>query len=218
LSPRSLHLLPAALCLAGCIYQSSRNEPYRSPEEAQRTFQVLRKRDPQTGVVVREWTAFLSPGQRAVKHGREILRYPSGAPFWERHYDHGRPSGEWTSWYADGTKRSHALYGGPDELCEMTFWHANGALSARGPARDGVREGEWTYWHENGVTASRGRYERALREGEWSFWSEDGALRERAVYRANRRVGGARAEAPREGGADADQAPSDPEPPDGPDQ
>jgi hypothetical protein len=193
---RVLSPLSALLLCAGCLYQSSRNEPYRPPEETPRTFQVLRKRDPETGVVVREWTAFLEPGERAVKHGRELLRYPSGAAFWERFYDHGRPSGEWTSWYEDGARRSHAVYAGPEEPREMSFWHPGGALSARGPARDGVREGEWTFWHANGALAARGRFERAMREGEWSFWSEDGALRERALYSANRRVSGTRGGAP----------------------
>lgn len=183
-------LVAAAPCLlfAGCLYETSRNEPFAPPPKVERTFQQLSKRDPETGVVVREWTAFLEPGKRSVMHGEEIVRYASGATKWTRFYDLGEPAGEWTSWYEDGTRRSHALFAGPDEATEMSFWFPSGVLSARGPARDGVREGEWTVWHKNGVVSARGQFARSLREGEWRFWNEAGELVESAMYDAHKAV------------------------------
>jgi len=174
--------------VAGCLYETSRNEPYAPPRKVERTFQKLSKRDPRTGVVVREWTAFLEPGKRSIKHGEEIVRYPSGTTMWKRSYDLGEPDGEWASWYEDGTRRSHAVFAGPSEATEMSFWHPGGMLSARGPARNGVREGEWTVWHENGVVAASGQFAASLREGEWTFWDETGELVERAAYDAHKRV------------------------------
>ena len=179
----------ALLSFAGaCKYESVRNEPYSAPVRSERTFQRLIKRDPDSGVAVREWTAYIEPGKRSVKHGDEVVRYASGSTQWTRTFEFGEPAGEWTSWYEDGTLRSRAVFAGADRTELMSFWHPNGELSAQGPAVDGVRVGEWTVWHENGKVAARGPFVRSLRQGEWAFFDDTGELIERVTFQEHRRV------------------------------
>jgi hypothetical protein len=179
----------ALLACASCVGPPPAPRASAPAGTPERTLRQLRQRDPESGTVVREWSAWLAPGRRAAKHGLEIGRWPSGAPRFERRWEYGEPRGEWLAWYESGALLSRIVFAGPDTPVEAVFWHGSGAVAARGPARDGVREGAWSYFHPDGTPAAEGEYARSLRVGQWSFWDQDGALAARGRYERNRRVG-----------------------------
>lgn len=131
----------------------------------------------------REWHVWLYSDGSTLRDGEELEWWPSGGLRARRRYDRGEPSGEWTTWFEDGKKRSECTLGS-DELSPMRWWHANGALATEGQARNGAREGTWRSWYADGKPESEGEYRANLREGRWTFWNEDGALCETRVYRA----------------------------------
>lgn len=177
-----------AVSLGACV------GPPRIPPEAvgpaptERSLHTLRERDPASGVLVREYRAWLEPGAPARKEGLDVARWPDGSPRFERSWHEGEPCGTWLAWYRDGTPSSRVVFAGADTLVEASFWHPDGTLSARGLAHDGVREGLWTHYHANGRPAAVGNYVRSLREGEWSFFSEAGELLRRVRYERGRRL------------------------------
>ena len=144
--------------------------------------------NPHTGVLVREWSEWVLPSGRTEKHGRERTWYASGAPEWEREFDHGTPTGHWQGWYEDGTRLAESFHG-TDEPTVMSFWHASGELSARGEALNGVRQGEWTHWYENGKVREAGECLAGRKHGEWRLYREDGALEASGMFEHGVRVG-----------------------------
>jgi hypothetical protein len=131
----------------------------------------------------REWSVWVFEGGATLREGEELEWWPGGGLRARRSFDHGEPTGTWTTWYEDGTKSSECTLGG-DEPLPMRWWHPNGVLATEGPARNGAREGVWRSWHANGKLESEGAYREGRREGPWTFWNDDGGLCENRVYRA----------------------------------
>lgn len=157
-----------------------------SPDEGP-TREVRTSVHPETGQVVARWTVRTTADGRSLKDGREQRFHPDGARRALRHFRRGRPTGEWRSWYPDGTLRSE--YAFDDRPTPMRFYHPSGAPSAAGPAVDGVREGRWTFWYPDGRVRKEGAYRDGERHGLWTLYHPGGGLRSRGVYREDRRVG-----------------------------
>ena len=150
--------------------------------------QAHQKIDPQTGKPVHEWTTVPVGGGLSKKDGKETVLRKDGTKEWEREWDHGKPSGVWRSWFANGKLRSEVFFAGPKEERPMTFWFENGARRMQGPAKDGVRCGHWKVWFANGQLAEEGEFVGNRREGEWQAWSEDGQRSFVRVYQHDVRL------------------------------
>ncbi|MCE9593155.1 MAG: hypothetical protein K8S98_03080 [Planctomycetes bacterium] len=129
----------------------------------------------------REWHVWVYRDGRTLRDGEELEWWPDGRLRARRHFDHGEPSGEWATWFEDGTQSSESTLGG-DELAPMRWWHPNGTLATEGVGRNGSREGRWRSWYANGVHESEGEYRDNHLEGEWIFWNDDGGECERVRY------------------------------------
>lgn len=151
--------------------------------ERRRTYYDKEARELETETRVLVWA-----GGRTQLHGEALEWYRSGAMKAHRAYDHGEPTGTWTTWYESGARRSECIMGADAPLAPMNWWYADGHLECQGPARNGSRQGTWTLWHPDGKKAAEGEYRDDLREGEWTFWDADGRVTERCVYRANVKV------------------------------
>ncbi|MFT4539810.1 MAG: antitoxin component YwqK of YwqJK toxin-antitoxin module [Planctomycetota bacterium] len=147
------------------------------------------ERDQDTDEVLRSWSLWLVPGERAVRTGEENLFYPGGKRRAERHWDKGAKVGTWQSWFDNGERESEIEFAGDGVEAKMRWFHRNAALAAQGSGIQGVRTGEWSYWHANGQLRQMGKFIAGLKEGPWSFWSESGKLEARGTYLADRRVG-----------------------------
>lgn len=119
----------------------------------------------------------------------------------------GRRHGRWTTWYADGTKETEAVFrhgeregewesfrpdGAPFESGQVKGGMRDGtwiersritpstgtfAFTASGPYAGGKKQGTWVEQWENGCLKARGDYEGGSRVGFWAYWNVDGSLR-----------------------------------------
>ena len=171
-----------ALCvLAGCRGAPPMPAPKPEPTGGVR-HEVLKRRDPATGQVLREWSVKVLPGERSVLHGRERTWTRDGALEWDREWRDGEPHGRWTRWWREGVERSRVEYAGKDVEWPMSFWHENGIKAMEGVAKDGVRCGEWTTWREDGSLESRGRYRDSFQDGEWIVYAGDGVTEQKRYW------------------------------------
>ena len=102
----------------------------------------------------------------------------------------GRPDGEWTWWYPDGTVRERGTFDAGRRVGRWTRWDPNGQRHSEGERepviaeasdpdalrRGSHRTGEWRLWFSNGQLRGRGRYERGRLEGPWTWWDHEGEL------------------------------------------
>jgi hypothetical protein len=182
-------LLVLASTLVACRSESNLgSSPMSARPQSDARLEVRRKHDPDTGMLLHEWTLAYPPGKSSVKHGKETIWNANGVKQWEREYKYGKPYGAWRSWYESGKPRSECFYGDPEVDTRMTFWHANGQISLQGPARNASRRGEWKIWYANGQLAEQGKFVDSQREGEWLAWSEDGSEAWKRTYKRNIRV------------------------------
>lgn len=171
----------ALIVAAGCRGAPPMPAPRPEPTGGVR-HEVLKRRDPATGRVLREWSVKVLPGERSVLHGRERTWTRDGALEWEREWRDGEPHGAWTRWWRDGVPRSRVEYAGKDVERPMSFWHENGIKAMEGVAKDGVRCGEWTTWREDGSLESRGGYRDSFQHGEWIVYAADGVTEEKRYW------------------------------------
>jgi hypothetical protein len=144
--------------------------------------------DPKTGQTLHEWSTIAIGQGLSKKHGKESVLRKDGSKEWEREWDHGKPTGQWRSWYPNGQLRSEVFFAGPREERPMTFWFENGQRRMQGPARDGARCGHWKVWYTTGQLAEEGEFVGSRREGEWQAWSEDGKRAFVRTYRHDVRL------------------------------
>ena len=181
-------LLAATACRSGPDWKAvPKPAAAREPAPPGRT-EERREVDPKTGVLLHEYSVFVTPGRGALKDGVERVYFPNGTMHWEREFRFGKPTGAWRSWYENGNPRTECFYLGPDVERTMSFWREDGKLSAQGPACDGARRGTWRFWWTNGQLAEEGQYQSSLKEGPWTGWSRDGKRKFERVYARNVRV------------------------------
>ncbi|MBM3977752.1 MAG: hypothetical protein FJ299_12285 [Planctomycetes bacterium] len=186
----SVAVLVLAFAGAGC---RSDLEPSRVPDNVRRRnsepTQVERKLYYGDQRVRTVYQALQWPDGREKRHGKELEYDEAGHLIAERHFREGEPTGNWTRWWGNGTKRLELQYRGPEVATTMSWWHANGQVAEQGLARDALREGEWSSWSEDGVLLEQGAYANGLRSGRWRFWRADGTLKEEGDFVSGRRGG-----------------------------
>ena len=85
-------------------------------------------------------------------------------------------TGEWTEWYANGTRRFEGTFENGKPIREHTWWHPNGQRMLSGNYEAGLSEGLWTRWHPTGMKQEEGTYLAGVKTGTWTTWSEDGLV------------------------------------------
>jgi len=79
------------------------------------------------------------------RDGVWIERYDDGTMFKKKHYTHGDPALEWTTWYQNGMKQTEVsfmfgLLNGP-----FKYWNKEGVLVIDGQFKDSKEVGKWTF-------------------------------------------------------------------------
>lgn len=185
---RRVSLIPLlALGLGACAQDLGvrvQPEPVTPPPDG---VQVREQVDPRSGVVLRSWGVRYEPDGRAVREGKETLRWPEGGLRAERDWSAGESHGLWRTWYPSGELESEHEHCG--ERRPMVFLHANGQVRAMGEAVDGVKQGLWYHYRPSGVLEKVGHYERGEKHGVWTTYHASGSLAERGWMAAGHRVG-----------------------------
>jgi antitoxin component YwqK of YwqJK toxin-antitoxin module len=95
------------------------------------------------------------------KHGPWTTYYANGNKRSEGQYDRGKKVGPWTQYWPNGNKSEGTFREGVFTGTYRAF-HENGALEVegvynewRGASTDGTKEGPWTYFQPDGVTPWR---------------------------------------------------------------
>jgi antitoxin component YwqK of YwqJK toxin-antitoxin module len=96
-------------------------------------------------------------------------------------YVDGEKHGYWTTYYANGNKRSEGLYNrGKKEGVWIQYWQ-NGSKKSEGTFRDGQFTGRYMAYHENGSRQLEGVYNEfsgvpadGTKEGVWTYYEDDG--------------------------------------------
>jgi antitoxin component YwqK of YwqJK toxin-antitoxin module/peroxiredoxin len=102
-------------------------------------------------------------------------------------------TGEWTYWYATGTKEASGSWFQDKQDATWTWWYPDGRIKQSGSYQgQGIdlsnrssspRIGIWRFWHENGQLKSMGAYENDRQIGSWSWFTEQGEPYANGSYR-----------------------------------
>ena len=95
----------------------------------------------------------------------------------EGSFNDGKKTGEWTDWHENGEVKAKSSFNDNGKLTgEWTVWYENGKIKFKGSYNDdGNQTGEWTYWYENGEVETKGSYnDNGNKTGEWTEWDESG--------------------------------------------
>ena len=112
-------------------------------------------------------------------------------------------SGEWTAWYADGTKASIidytkglATFLNPDGTTWMStksvdgkWWDEGQSLNASGAFKDGQLQGDWTRAYPDGRKLDVTGYKKGQRHGKYKSWHATGTVRTEGQYKNGLAVG-----------------------------
>jgi antitoxin component YwqK of YwqJK toxin-antitoxin module len=79
-----------------------------------------------------------------------------------------------TTYHANGAKKSEGSFNDGKPTGELTNWHENGNVESKGSFNDGKQTGEWTLWQENGKVKTKGSFNDGKPTGEWIEWDESG--------------------------------------------
>ncbi len=96
-------------------------------------------------------------------------------------YREGKKHGYWTTYYANGNKRSEGEYvEGVKNGTWIQYWQ-NGKVKSQGVFVMGAFTGEYSGFHENGNLAYRGMYNLHngtstdnTKQGDWNYYNPDG--------------------------------------------
>lgn len=93
----------------------------------------------------------------------------------------GKKDGPWTTFYADGTKRSEGSYQAGAKQGLWRQYHKNGKLASEGTFHEGKFYGRYRAFHENGNLEMEGTYNPicgnsadGTKEGEFRYYNTDG--------------------------------------------
>jgi antitoxin component YwqK of YwqJK toxin-antitoxin module len=106
----------------------------------------------------------------------------------EGSFNDGKKTGEWTDWYENGEVEAKSSYNDDgNQTGELTFWYENGNVRAKSSFNDnGKLTGEWTVWYENGKIKFKGSYnDDGNQTGEWTYWYENGEVETKGSYNDN---------------------------------
>ena len=121
-----------------------------------------------------------------IRQGPAIRYFPGGEIAERGQYEANFQSGEWTSWYRDGTvkRRDSWVRGKPDGL--RAEFHENGQRRAEGRMRQGERDGLWSFFDEEGARYLEGTYKNGAEDGTWREFAKDGTPVRERLYREGR--------------------------------
>jgi antitoxin component YwqK of YwqJK toxin-antitoxin module len=110
----------------------------------------------------------------------------------EGSFNDGKKTGEWTDWHENGEVKAKSSFNDNGKLTgEWTVWYENGKIAQKGSCNDdGNPAGEWTFWHENGEVGFKGSYNNGNRTGEWTLWHENGKVLAKGSFNDNGKLTG----------------------------
>lgn len=147
-------------------------------------------------------------GDKGLKQGHWIKRYPDGQIMYEAWFRDGKPVGEFKRYDEDGNLSSLLNYIAGSDSVKASIYHPNGYIAARGVYYKQKKTGEWRYfsdylenhllmkcnyhdnkidglcikYHWNGQIAEELHYEDGSKEGSWKQYFNDGTLCLKAYY------------------------------------
>jgi antitoxin component YwqK of YwqJK toxin-antitoxin module len=105
-------------------------------------------------------------------------------------------NGTWTTYYANGRKKSEVSYRGGKAHGRAVVWYENGREKSECHNVFGVSEGKYIRWHENGKKKEEGFLKRDPKAPESSCyhgtvtkWAEDGRIQSMNYYNNGKRIG-----------------------------
>ncbi|MDZ7738580.1 MAG: toxin-antitoxin system YwqK family antitoxin [Bacteroidales bacterium] len=147
-------------------------------------------------------------GDKGLKQGHWIKRYPDGQIMYEAWFKDGKPTGEFKRYDEDGNLSSLLNYITGTDSVRARIYHPNGYIAARGVYYKQKKTGEWHYfsdyiedhllmksnyinnlidgvcikYHWNGQVAEELDYESGIKSGNWKQYFNDGTLCLKAYY------------------------------------
>ena len=107
----------------------------------------------------------------------------------------GKKEGKWTTYYANGNKRSQGTYKAGLKHGKWTYYHKNGQKSSEGRLRDNKHEGKWRGWYDSGELEGELTYRKhdgssydGKKEGPHTFYNKDGTVWRVITYKNGRRA------------------------------
>jgi antitoxin component YwqK of YwqJK toxin-antitoxin module len=93
----------------------------------------------------------------------------------------GKKDGLWTTFYADGTKRSEGAYAAGAKHGKWMQYHKNGKPATEATFHEGKYVGRYRAFHDNGKLAMEGHYNPirgnsadGTKDGEFTYYNTDG--------------------------------------------
>jgi len=90
------------------------------------------------------------------------------------HYVDGKKEGKWTSFHANGNKKSEKFYSSDKKDSKWTEWYENEQKRFEMNFKNDKRDGMLIKWNENGQKKSVTNYKDGKIDGEQTLWNEDG--------------------------------------------
>ncbi|MGM0463747.1 MAG: toxin-antitoxin system YwqK family antitoxin [Bacteroidota bacterium] len=147
-------------------------------------------------------------GEKGLKQGHWIKKYPDGQIMYEAWFRDGKPVGEFKRYDEEGNLSSLLNYIAGTDSVKASIYHPNGYIAARGVYYKQKKTGEWHYfseyienhmllkcsyrdnkidglsikYHWNGQIAEELNYDKGIKSGRWKQYFDDGTLCLKAYY------------------------------------
>jgi antitoxin component YwqK of YwqJK toxin-antitoxin module len=136
----SLIFISSALVMVAC---NNGKKNSQAPATSQNTPAVIQKADTQPKQQI-------MPKPQFMKDGLNTIRYDNGKIKMEGKTEDGKKTGEWKSYFEDGTLQSDEFFTEDQKDGKVIVYFPNGKKMYEGEAKMGALVGKWKYWDDKG--------------------------------------------------------------------